>query len=396
MPSAFLLLVSAGLAQSDPQAGEASNTQEVGELRERVRLLEGAVDQLRGAADAVQQEVPLDLETRIHGYGSVNLNYLEENKVLGYAIDELVFQYTANLDRKMTVNTEFSLEAEEHGVDVGIEAMELGINVAPTVQVLAGAFHLPLSPWAVTASQGAYRYLPTAVPEALEEQSHEEYLPIDQTGLQVRGAVPVGFWQLSYDAAVTNGRAPDSGASPQIGDFNNFKALIGRVALQAPLGLQVGVGGYYDLLDVHDETLLTGEEDEDEALAKKTVIDDAVEAIGSASLVWQGGPIELHSEVYTTLHQVEGVTYQSWCGFAVVGVPIRETTPFLMADLVLVDPDDPIYQVYDQTGPELEILPGVRHELGLHLAAKAQAEIAYEFDSQSWGWGLQGQLAAGF
>ncbi len=384
--------------EGDPASqGTAPREEELQALRERVRILEKAVDDLRGADSVVQEEIPLDLETRIHGYAALNLNYLEERKVLGFAVDEMMFQYTANLDRKMTVNTEFSLEPEEHGVDVGIEAMELSINARPAAQLAAGAFHLPISPWAVTASQGSYRYLPTAVPEALEEEAGEEYLPIDQVGVQLRGTIALGFWQLSYVGAVANGRAADAGASPQWLDYDNEKAWMGRVALQAPNGLQVGVGGYYDLMDVHDESMTLAEgEEADDFFDYKTLYDGVPELIATASVVWQGGPVELHSELYTTLHEVEGQRYQSYCGFVVVGLPLDKTTPFLMGDIVLVDPDDPVYQIFDGTGPELEILPGVRYDVGLHLAFKAQAEIAYEFDSDSFGWGLQAQLAAGF
>jgi hypothetical protein len=250
-----------------------------------------------------------------------------------------MLQYTANLDRKMSINTEISFEPEEHDVSVGIEVLEIAIAPTPAVHIAAGQFHLPLSPWAVTASQGAFRYLPTAVPEALAEEAGEEFLPIDQLGLQLRGQVALGFWQFSYAAAASNGRAPDPGSASQQFDFNNSKALTGRVAIQSPGGFSVGAGGYYDVIDVHDETLLDGTEaEEDEEFAKKTVIDDATETIVGASVGWQGGPVELAAE----------------------------------------------------------ILPGFRYDLGLRLAYKTQVEIAYELDSQSWGWGVQAQLAAGF
>jgi hypothetical protein len=97
-----------------------------------------------------------------------------------------------------------------------------------------------------------------------------------------------------------------------------------------------------------------------------------------------------------TLHGFEGGSWTSFTGFAILSVPVDKTTPFLMADVVIVDPDDPVYQRFNQTGPEIEVLPGLRYDLGLHLAFKMQGEIAYELDSASVGWGVQGQLAAGF
>jgi hypothetical protein len=83
MPSLLPMLV---LSLSSPAAAqeEAPVTEEaqLGELRERVRLLERSVDELRGAAETAPSEIPLDLQTRFRGYGAVNLNYLEEYKVL--------------------------------------------------------------------------------------------------------------------------------------------------------------------------------------------------------------------------------------------------------------------------------------------------------------------------
>jgi len=193
------------------------------------------------------------------------------------------------------------------------------------VQLAAGQFHTPLSPWAVTASQGAYRYLPTAVPEALEEEAFEEFLPIDQTGLQLRGQIPVGYWQVSYAASVTNGRAPDPGSAAQQLDFNDFKALTGRLAVQSPGGFSLGASGYYDLVDVHDESLLDGTEDEDESIAKRTIIDNAAEAIVGGSLGLQGSVVEINSEAYVTIHAVDGGSWTSFTGFAIVGVPVDKT-----------------------------------------------------------------------
>jgi hypothetical protein len=112
--------------------------------------------------------------------------------------------------------------------------------------------------------------------------------------------------------------------------------------------------------------------------------------------VWQGGPVELNAEAYVTVHGYEGETYQSVTAFAILGIPVNKTTPYVMLDYIKVDPADPVYAWFNTTGPELETCVGFRHELGLHLALKSQVEIAYELDSQTWGWGLQGQLAAGF
>lgn len=46
---------------------EETEDKEVAALRERVRLLEKAVDDLRGTSAGGLTDIPLDLETRING-----------------------------------------------------------------------------------------------------------------------------------------------------------------------------------------------------------------------------------------------------------------------------------------------------------------------------------------
>lgn len=386
------LLVSAAAAEETPPPAD-TDTQAI---RERMRLLEKAVDELRGTSDAAPTEIPLDLETRLRVYGALNLNRLHEQPRVGFNIDEVVFQYAANLDRKMTANVEVSFEPEEHAVAVGIEAMELVVSPSQAFQLSGGQFHLPLSPWAVTASQGAFRYLPVAVPHVIGEEAGEEFLPVDQVGLQVHGTVPVGFWQIGYAVAATNGRAPDPGSVAQQLDFNDFKALIGRVSVQAPSGISLGGGAYYDLVDVHDESLLQGGETFEEEVEAKTVIDDAGELFVGGSLGWQGGPVELGVEGYLAQHTVEGASYSSTSGFVLLGVPVDRTTPYTMVEWFVIDPDDPVYAVFDTVESEVEAHVGVRYDLGLRLAVKAQLEIGHELESQETGVGGTLQLAAGF
>lgn len=381
----------------DPAPSEPPPSAEDEELRQRVRTLERALDELRGNTETTQTEIPLDLEMRLRAYTAVNINYLDEEQILAFNVDEIMFQYTANLDRKMTINMETAFEVEEHGMDVGLEALEIVLAPRPQLQVVAGAFHLPLSPWASTASQGAFRYLPTAVPGALKEELGREFLPIDQLGFQLRGRVPVGLWQFSYGASVTNGRAPDPGTAAQVFDVNNFKALMGEASLRAPSGFSVGLGGYYDLLDVHDESLLDGTEAPGpEEYAKETVVDDGVESFVTVNADWHGGPVELSSEFYLMLHNIEGERYTNFTGFFLVGVPIDRTTPFFMLDTVHVAPDDLIYAYYDPAGTEVEFVPGVRYDLGLRVSLKAEMEAAYHIDESEWELGAQAQIAAGF
>ncbi len=399
MFSLCTLVTGMALAQDSASEETATTEEEVKALRERVRLLEKAVDELRGAEEVVQEEIPLDLETRIHGYSAINLQYLEDVPVLSFAVDDLIFQYTANLDRKLMVNAEFAVEAEEEGVEVAIEAMEIIANVGKYAQIDVGVFQLPISPWATGSSEGSFRFLPATAPHALDEEEGTEFNPIEQNGIQLRGSVPIGFWQLSYVGAATNGRAPDPGTVALLQDYDNNKAVMGRVAIQAPAGLKLGVGGYWDRIDVHDHAAESGdvhEEEEEELGEAVTLYDEVPEVVLNATLEWLGGPVELHSEVYTVAHVVEGTTYQSFNGFAVVGVPLRRVTPYLMVDVMLPDPADPIYDIYLDTDAEVEVIPGVRYDLGLHLAFKAQSEVSYEIEESTWRASAQLQLAAGF
>ncbi len=379
-----------------PAYAEDQSAEDI-EVRERLRLIERAIDDLRGLSHTEATEIPLDLDARIRVYTAVDFLKAEELGVLQYQIEESMLQFTANLDRKMSVNTEFSFEPTEHEVVIGLEAMELQVNVTPGLSVSAGAFHNPLSTWAITASQGAYRYLPVFVPTILIEEEAHEYLSIDQTGAQIRFLQPAGFWQLGLLGAVTNGRSPDPGASSQAGDWENGKAVIGRASLQAPNGLLFTVGGSYDAMNVHDESIVvepTGNAYND-ALGR-TIFQKVPEIVFAGNIVWQGGPVELDVEFYPVLHKVEGVTYTNFSGFAVVGVPIQKTTPYVMFDYLSIDEDDPIYAVYMTEPSRFDITTGFRQELGLHLALKGEVELDVPIGNNEFGWHAQTQLSAGF
>ena len=97
-----LTALSVALSLTSPARAADADEKELAELRERIRALEKAIDEQRGISDA-PAEIPLDLTTRINAYGAITLAQHEEQPILGFSLDELIFQYTANLDRKMTM-----------------------------------------------------------------------------------------------------------------------------------------------------------------------------------------------------------------------------------------------------------------------------------------------------
>ncbi len=376
-----LTALSVALSLTSPARAADADEKELAELRERIRALEKAIDEQRGISDA-PAEIPLDLTTRINAYGAITLAQHEEQPVLGFSLDELIFQYTANLDRKMTMSTEFSLEAQEEGVEVGLEKMEILLAPSAAFQVDAGAFHFILSPWTVTASQGAYRYMTVELPETLVEETGNEYLPVDQVGVEVRGKVPVGFWQLGYGVSLTNGRSPAPGDTVAFGDGNYFKAITGRIGVYSPGGISVSGGAYYDQMSI-EEDLLTSDA-------------PITEIIAALAVNWEGGPVEIRSEWFLTLHGVDGASYQSLGGFAYLGVPVKRTTPFIGVNVIQVNPDDPVYAIFTEAPKTAEVVAGFRYELGLHLALKGQFDSAIATEEGSVIFGGQLQLAAGF
>jgi len=397
------------VAESPPaQPGPPAATEaEVQALRERLREMERQVDAVTAAANASQsstKEIPLDLETRVHGYASVNMS-IDHPEPLGFTLGDLVFTYSANLDRRYSFYSELAFEPGETGVAVDIEVVELRMQFTPAFGLMAGRTHAPYSYWASVALHGPFRFTPTGNPQviALEDEGGG-WMPIHLAGLYAQGTVNPGFWQLSYVVGVTNGRSPILGGIAQSGDWSWSKAVTGRLWLQSPGGLLLGLTGYHDMVD--PGVLADGPVFEDGEDLSESALDGVIrEDIVGLNVVWQGSRVEFSSEAYLIQHQARGddpVT--NFGGYALLGYGINRATPYLMLDTMFVQGDDPLYSRAGEVASKKKASLGLRYDLGLRLAVKAQADafihttydVATSTEEVAQAGGGRIQLDAGF
>ncbi len=367
-------------ASSDSSSdSNASDDAELEALRNRVRALEQALDALeQDEAGPAVTEVPLDLDTRVDGWGAITLESYE-GQPIGFSLDELVLRYAANLDRRMEFSSEIAFEPEEGEVALDIETMELTIRAHEALRITAGRVHLPISYWAGTAFHGAYRFLPVSAPEVLSlEDDGGGFLPMHLTGVELTGTLPVGFWTANYAVGTANGRSPYVGGIAQAGDWSWGKAVYGRFWVESPSGLLVGVGGYYDDVD-------PGDAPPDSTLA---LLPRFTETIATAQVAYTG-TIDFRTEHFVFMHD----SAMNLGGYAILGIPVGSTTPYLGGEYLALDETSPLISMGGHESEE-KGYAGVRFDLGLRIALKLQADVVHEGDEV--GGAGHAQLAAGF
>ena len=93
---------------------------------------------------------------------------------------------------------------------------------------------------------------PTLISLALPDFFAQEYFPTHQTGVQIHGSVPTGFWELGYHATVSNGRTPG-----QI-DETEDKAFGGRLfaRFEDRNSFTLGASGYRGSYTERTKTLV--------------------------------------------------------------------------------------------------------------------------------------------
>lgn len=367
---------------ADPIAAaeEVAVRAELDALKDRVRALERQLDDANQAAAAeASQEVPLDLETKVHGYAAINAITYEGNP-LGVALDQFVIGYSANLDRRYTFSSEISYEPGETETPLDVESLEVKLSFNDALQVVVGRSNAPYSQWADTALHGAFRYTPVVLPEILSLEGEDGLIPMHLGGVQARGVLPIGFWQLGYVADVSNGRSPLLAGVAQVGDTSWSKALLGRLWVESPGGVRFGVAGSYDRIEPFGEE---EEEEEEEAtleeVAGLAVDESTTELIAAASLSHSGGRLELLSEGFLIVHEAEGGNpVHNYAAYGLVGYRIKKIEPYLIVDSKILRASDPIYSRLDEVASEVKGSLGVRYDFGLRVALKGQVDRVHE------------------
>ena len=359
-------------------AEEVEVRAELDALKERVRALERQLDDAhQSAADEASQEVPLDLETKVHGYAAVN-SIMYEGNPMGLSLDQFVIGYSANLDRRFTFSSEISYEPGELDTPLDVESLEVRLAFKDALNVVVGRSNAPYSEWADTALHGAFRYTPVVLPEILNLEGEDGLIPMHLGGVQVRGVAPLGFWQFGYVADISNGRSSLIGGVAQVGDTSWSKALLGRVWLESPGGVRFGVSGSFDQI-VPYESEEEGEETVDAGGAEVAVDETTNEIIGVASVSHRNGRLELLSEGFMVMHQeVGGDPVINYAGYGLIGYKVNKVTPYLIVDSKLLRVDDPIYSRNEEVATEVKASLGARYDFGLRVALKGQVDAVHE------------------
>lgn len=360
-------------------ASEVEVRAELDALKERVRALERQLDEANKRATAeTSQEVPLDLETRVHGYAAIN-SIMYEGNPMGVSLDQFVIGYSANLDRRYTFSSEISYEPGELDTPLDVESLEVRLAFRDALNVVVGRSNAPYSQWADTALHGAFRYTPAVLPEILSLEGEDGLIPMHLGGVAARGVAPVGFWQLGYVAEVSNGRSSLVGGVAQVGDTSWSKALLGRVWLESPSGVRFGVSGSFDRIVPYGE----GEDEEEgeapEEDAAVAVDEETLEAIGVVSLSHLSGHLELLSEGFVVMHQEEGADpVLNYAGYALIGYKVKQIEPYLIVDSKVLRVNDPLYSRKEEVASEVKASLGARYDFGLRVALKGQVDAVHE------------------
>lgn len=398
------------------QQGATGSPEELEALRERLRALESQIDTLNSAESArveQEQEIPLDLETKVNGYGSVGLDQHDFSGAPQFQLGELSLVYSANLDRKVTFQADLVHTQALTEATLDIAALEVGVHFAPGANLKVGRSFFPLSYWATESLHGAYRYTPVSPPSFLRlNQAELEWFPLRQVGVQLEGKADVGLWQVGYVTGVSNGRSPVVGQAEHVESPSWERAVLAGVSLHSPSGIDMGVGAYYDSVPLSE---LSGEQVEEDAHAESEATDDhsdeegsedeeirVDEIVGAAYFVVHGGRLRIQSEVFGVMHLDEGASGMHLLSYVEASYRIKQVAPYVIGELTLADEFDPLFQLAGFTSePVAEAGAGLRWDAGIHVAAKFQASVERHLATGSsaggdWIPSLHAQVAAGF
>lgn len=391
---------------AQPAASDAPppvTPEEIEALRQRIRQLEIQMDETVKGADAegAEEVVPLDLETKVHGYADTTLrSYLSPDKQrpLTFRLGSMVLRYDVNLDRKAFFNTELQFEALDDDTFLRIEKVDLALHLSDAVHLSAGKTYTPLTYQSEIGVTGAYRFLAVTIPETMEPEHSDPTLPLHSIGVRATGTVPIGYWQLHYAADVSNGRRGIQDEMPHLWDYDWGKAVLLGTWVESPGGLTVGGAGYFDIIDAIPDEMDEGETGLEE---------DALETIGAARVRYKGSNLEVLSEAFFVYHAdaatpSDGVWSTS--AYAQGGYKIHKVTPYARFEYNHRKWDSVVYRQLSWPHMMARGTLGFRYDVAVHAALKAEYGQTYEYDYHADGSAstrpfnpsLLLQLAAGF
>lgn len=376
--------------------------EEMEALRQRLRQLEQALDQqMQGTEEAAAEEIPLDLETKIHGYADTTLrSYLSPGKQrpLTFRLGSFDLKYDANLDRTVFFTGELYFEALDDDTFLRIEKVDISAHLSDALHISAGKNYTPLTYQSQIGIIGAYRFLSVTIPETMEPEHSDPTLPMHAVGMRIDGEVPIDFWQLAYVVDVSNGRSGLKNQIAHVWDYDWMKAITVGGFLTSPGGVTIGAAGYIDKINA------LGEIPE----GMEGLTEDAMEVIGAPRFRYQGAHLNLLAETFFIYHSnwdtpSDGVL--SISGYAEGGYRFKKFMPYARFEHNDRRWDSVVYRNLSWPHGMTRGNLGFRYDFAVHAAVKVEYGQTYEKDInlENGGYSVRAfnpsilvQLAAGF
>ncbi|MFZ5477430.1 MAG: hypothetical protein ACOZNI_11710 [Myxococcota bacterium] len=367
--------VAAQEASEAPAAEPAAVTpEEMEALRERLRQLEAQLDeQVRATEANAPEEIPLDLETKVHGYVDASLrSYNGRRFPLLFRLGSAVLRYDGNLDHKAFFSTELLFEATDQETLLRIEKVDMAVHVSDALHVSGGKTITMLTQQDDIGIAGAYRFLAVTQPETLEPETSDSTLPLHSLGLRATGTFPVGFWQLRYGLDASNGRRALYGEMAHVWDYDAMKAITAGLWVESPGGLTLGGVGYVDILDA------IGIPEGQQGLAE-----DYVEIIGAGHLRYNGPKLDLLGEVFYVRHSPAADfadAASNVSGYLQGGYKVRKTTPYARFEHNQRGWNSEVYRQLSEPHVMTKGTVGLRYDFAVHACTKLEFGYSYETD----------------
>lgn len=350
------------------------------------------------AAVADAEDVPVDLEMRIHAFGDIGVDAMTENHPVGFDVGDAVLAYQANLGRRFALDLDVVLGLDQYGDWLALlDRVVIDVEAGQALTIRGGKMYLPIGYWNANIPYGGFLYAPQFRPAMLEFERHGAVIPIHQAGLDLSGTFLRGLWRLGYHLGVGNGRSPHLTETQDIGDGASMKAFWAQAYVESPGHVQLGVSGYYDdRIQVGHRAMDLSEDFGDQGdvnMASHTHTDEVVlqsdvrEWIAAGHLAWNGPHDQLLLEAMVVGHDrlrspdvldippdpglqlnLDGYAQYSHEFGPVV-------TPYLRWDYVELWHEDPLYVDLGKTRVQGAGTVGSRFDLGEHVAVKLEGTV---------------------
>lgn len=394
-------------AESDPlliPVGTASEAEEIEALRNRIRALEEQFDALQAEDVVDESEIPLDLETKVHGYADVSLRMTRlvtpienaQGDVVqgfshppGFDIGDLVISYNANLDRRVYATVDLVYGLGHFGEQLAlIDRIDLEFEVSEAFQIKAGKFQSPFGYWNTNIPYGSFLYAPALRPAMLQFERHGAWITTRQTGIDLHGALKLNFWRWGYHVGVGNGRSAQLAKTQDIGDGSAYKTTWAQLWLESPGGVQIGLTAQYDPLRMERLTNDFNNDPGEQSDRVNDVTDptnpillsNVDEYLIMPHFAWRANRMEILAEAAVLIHKDEAddPAQMNPGGYVQWSHQFARTTPYVRGDFVEWWREDPVFLNMAKLKTRAQGTVGFRHEVALHAALKVEGTYIYE------------------